>query len=111
MDYKIQYKFSVLHWTLYDRKSSSILNPSPEIPPCIEPIAMDLIPLPVIPIQIQLPVGRRLFNSNSNSWIERRPILNFWVLHKPVRCSTHVLSRTHSFQTHPHTWIITAGML
>jgi len=33
---------------------------------------MNLIPLPVIPIQIQLPGGK-----NSNSWIEWRPILKF----------------------------------
>jgi len=32
-------------------------------------ISLNLIPLPVIPIQIQLPVGRSQFNSNSSSWI------------------------------------------
>jgi len=46
---------------------------------------MNLIQLPVIPIpnQIQLLVGRSQFNSNSNSWIEWRPILKFRILHKP----------------------------
>jgi len=40
MEYKIQYKFSVLHWTL---RSAEVIEhpytPSPEILPCIEPIA------------------------------------------------------------------------
>jgi len=46
---------------------------------------MNLIPLPVIPIQFQLPVGRSQFNSNSNSWIECRPILKCRILPKPVQ--------------------------
>jgi len=44
---------------------------------------MNLIPLPIIPIPIQLSVGWSQFNSNSNSWIEWRPILKLRILHKP----------------------------
>jgi len=54
---------------------------------------MNLIPLPVIPIQIELPVGRSQFNSNSSSWIEWR---QFW----NSEFCTSLLESMHWFHKH-----------
>lgn len=42
-----------------------------------------LIPLIPVHIPIHQPASWSRFNSNSDRWIEPRPVLKFWILHSP----------------------------